>query len=41
MLSVVSGHNVIRLLLPVNASAADLARSVEIFRDSLLAVPAA
>lgn len=41
LLAVASGHNVIRLLPPLNATAADLARSSEIFRDTLRTAPAA
>jgi len=32
-----AGHNVIRLLPPLNATAEELARSVEIFRAALAA----
>jgi acetylornithine aminotransferase/acetylornithine/N-succinyldiaminopimelate aminotransferase len=37
LLTALAGVNVIRLLPPLNASAAELARSVEIFRDVLKA----
>ena len=37
LLAVASGHNVIRFLPPLNASAADLSRSVEILRETLRA----
>lgn len=37
LLTALAGVNVIRLLPPLNASAAELARSVEIFRDALKA----
>jgi acetylornithine/N-succinyldiaminopimelate aminotransferase len=37
LLVVGSGNNVIRFLPPLNASAAELARSVEIFREVLRA----
>ena len=37
LLAVASGHNVIRFLPPLNATAADLARSVEILRETLRA----
>ncbi|MBL9201519.1 MAG: aspartate aminotransferase family protein, partial [Opitutaceae bacterium] len=37
LLAVSSGNNVIRLLPPLNASAAELAQSVEIFRAALVA----
>jgi acetylornithine aminotransferase/acetylornithine/N-succinyldiaminopimelate aminotransferase len=40
LLTVPSGGNVIRLLPPLNATEAELARSVEIFRDALKAVRA-
>lgn len=40
LLTVPSGNNVIRLLPPLNATEAELARSVEIFRDALKAVRA-
>jgi len=37
LLAVASGHNVIRFLPPLNATAAELARSVEILRETLRA----
>ena len=37
LLAVASGHNVIRFLPPLNASAADLSRSVEILHETLRA----
>jgi 4-aminobutyrate aminotransferase-like enzyme len=37
LLAVASGHNVIRFLPPLNATTADLARSVEILRETLRA----